>query len=401
MSQQEIQIVNDGQAVDKDFVNSWDISDYCDQYNGSLTISFVGAVIKNEKILFSFPKHYKVEGNDHDQVSCMKQILYILSKVKSSYGSFDKGIKGEFPIKAYLGILMHYKKYGLYLSNEQYYESGYAGNIDWNRTVNNSNKIIQKKGIVFFPFTIKKNRGKRVFVSECMNYVLADASRYKKFINTIMPYEYINKSNIFKNLRYVLNELKKIRNLYFKDIEKRLINNLIEYIEWKSTTRENVSLITLKFENYWESMINEYLNDRFCGIEEDQILWGENKQNKFSKPEMEYVESVEKRSQCRSRSPYKIQYDHIFVDNDNNKIILFDSKYFNAEVNQLNYKQLFYHYNLKQKYPEFLIYNGLLLPTEKNYYTKLHVDRTDLDGVKIIEHYINLNSVLEYYSRII
>ena len=47
MSQQEIQIVNDGQAVDKDFVNSWDISDYCDQYNGSLTISFVGAVIKN------------------------------------------------------------------------------------------------------------------------------------------------------------------------------------------------------------------------------------------------------------------------------------------------------------------------------------------------------------------
>ena len=38
---------------------------------------------------------------------------------------------------------------------------------------------------------------------------------------------------------------------------------------------------------------------------------------------------------------------------------------------------------------------------KKNYYTKIHVDRTDLDGVKIIEHYINLNSVLEYYSKII
>ncbi len=35
----------------------------------------------------------------------MKQILYILSKSKLSYGSFDKGKKGEFPIKAYLGIL--------------------------------------------------------------------------------------------------------------------------------------------------------------------------------------------------------------------------------------------------------------------------------------------------------
>lgn len=119
-----------------------------------------------------------------------------------------------------------------------------------------------------------------------MNYVLSDASRYKKFINTIIPYEYINKNNIFNNLRYVLNELKKIRNLYFKDIEKRLINNLIEYI---------VRLTILKFENYWEAMINEYLNDSFCGIEEDWIIWGENKQNKFSKPEMEYVESVEKK----------------------------------------------------------------------------------------------------------
>lgn len=398
MSQQEIRVVNDGQTVGKDFVNSWEIFDYCDQYNGSLTISFVGAIIKNDKILFSFPKHYKVDV-EHNQVSCMKQILYILSKSKASYGSFDKGIKGEFPIKAYLGILMHYKKYGLYLSNEQYYENGYAGNIDWNRTVNKSNKIIQKKGVIFFPFTIKRTRDKNVFISESMNYVLSDASRYKKFINTIMPYGYINKNNIFNNLRYVLNELKRIRNLYFKDIEKRLINNLIEYIEWKSTTRDNVRLITLKFENYWEAMINEYLNDSFCGIEEDQIIWGENKQNKFCKPEMEYVESAEKRLQYKSRSPYKIQYDHIFIDDDNHKIVLFDSKYFTAEVEQLNYKQLFYQYNLKQKYPEFCIYNGLLLPTEKTYYTKIHVDRTDLDGVKIVEHYINLNSVLDHYSR--
>jgi len=198
-----------------------------------------------------------------------------------------------------------------------------------------------------------------------MNYVLADASGYKNFINTIMPYEYINKIIYLNNLRYVLNELKKIRNLYFKDIEKRLINNLIEYIAWKSTTRDNVRLRTLKFENYWEIMINEYLNDGFCGIEEDKIIWGENKQNKFSKPEMEYVESVEKRLQYRDRSLYKIQYDHIFIDDDNHKIILFDSKYFNAEVDQLNYKQLFYQYNLRQKYPEFLIYNGLLLSTEK------------------------------------
>ena len=68
MSQQEIRVVNDGQTVDKDFVNSWEIFDYCSQYNGSLTISFVGAIIKNDKILFSFPKHYKVDDDEQNQV---------------------------------------------------------------------------------------------------------------------------------------------------------------------------------------------------------------------------------------------------------------------------------------------------------------------------------------------
>ena len=52
MNRQEIQAVIDGQTVDKDFVNSWEIIDYCNQFNGNLTISFVGAIIKKEKILF-------------------------------------------------------------------------------------------------------------------------------------------------------------------------------------------------------------------------------------------------------------------------------------------------------------------------------------------------------------
>lgn len=399
MDQQNIKIINDGQTVDDEFVNSWEILDYCDQYNGTLTISFVGVVIKNKNILFSFPKHYKVTDLKGNQSVCMKQILYILSKNKATYGSFDRGLKGEFPVKAYHGILNHYKKYGLYLSNENYFENGYEGNVDWNRTINKSNKVVQKNGVLFFPFVIKKNRDKSVFISECMNYVLADASNYRDFISTIIPYSYIKINPIFKNLKYVLSELKKIRNLYFKDIEKKLINNLINYIEWKSRFKDNVRLLTLKFENYWEMMINEYLNDKFTDIQNDDIVWGESSNIKFCKPVMEYVESKEIIKKSLNRNLYKVQYDHISIDNENKRVIIFDSKYFNNEVNKLNYKQLFYHYNLTQKYKDFTIYNGLLIPTEQEYYTKVHIDRTDLDGVKIIEHYINLNDVLNHYSK--
>ena len=228
MDQQKIKIINDGQTVDEEFVNSWEILDYCDQYNGKLTISFVGVVIKNKNILFSFPKHYKVAEMKEKQDFCMKQILYILSKNKATYGSFDKGLKGEFPVKSYNGILNHYKKYGLYLSNESYFENGYEGNADWNRTINKSNKVVQKNGVIFFPFVIKKTKNISVFISECMGYVLADASNYRNFITTIIPYEYKNKNPMFRNLRYVVSELKKIRNLYCKDIEKKIISALAE-----------------------------------------------------------------------------------------------------------------------------------------------------------------------------
>ena len=34
--EQKIKIINDGQTVDEEFVNSWEILDYCDQYNGKL-----------------------------------------------------------------------------------------------------------------------------------------------------------------------------------------------------------------------------------------------------------------------------------------------------------------------------------------------------------------------------
>lgn len=399
MNQQRIEIINDGQTVDDEFVTSWEILDYCDQYNGKLTISFVGVIIKNKNILFSFPKHYKVSEIKEEQTYCMKQILYILSKSKSTYGSFDKGLKGEFPVKSYYGILNHYKKYGLYLSNETYFENGYEGNVDWTRTINKSNKVVQKNGVVFFPFVIKKTRDKSVFISECMDYVLRDASNYRDFITTIIPYQSKNKNPIFRNLRYVLSELKRIRNLYFKDIEKKLINNLINYIEWKSKNKDNVRLLTLKFENYWETMINEYLNDKFIEIKNDKIVWGNSEGIVFCKPDMEYVESDETIKKEKNRNLYKVQYDHISIDDIDKRVIIFDSKYFNNEVNELNYKQLFYHYNLMQKYKGYTIDNGLLIPTEQEYYTKIHIDRVDLDGVKIIEHYINLNEVLNHYSR--
>lgn len=383
--------VNDGQSISDDFIKEWDIRSYCDVYNNKSTISFVGIVIKKNEILYSLPKHY---DRDNNVFRTMDKILKLIELNRNSQGSFDNGLKEEFPIKAYLRVANYFKIYGLYTSKISKIINGYGGNIDWQRTIKKSNNIVTNNGIIFFPFKIKKKYNINVFLSECMEYVLEDASRYKEFIPNIISYKKSYKSRLFDNLDFVIKNLKKIKNDYFKDHEKYLIQGLIDYLSWKSSNSNNVKLLTLKFEDYWEKMIEVYLNKNFENYIDDKIIWGDNPGFKFYKPDKLYVENnIAEKLENEMYRCFKVEFDHYCKVKD--KIYIFDSKYFGNYDIGLNYKQLFYEYFLRQKYNKAIIVNGLLIPTNKKYSTKIHIDRTDLDGVKIIEHYINLEDVMD------
>lgn len=158
-------------------------------------------------------------------------------------------------------------------------------------------------------------------------------------------------------------------------------------------------MLTLKFEDYWEDMMMKYLNGCFFDMKNDEIIWKEGQENSFEKPSKKSTESKSMEKNLK-RLSFTVQYDHFMKVE--NKIYIFDSKYFN-EVKELNYKQLFYHYQLKQEYQKdgdkIEVINGLLLPTEKKYHKNVHIDRTDLDDVKIIEHFINLKEVIAFYRK--
>ena len=96
----------------------------------------------------------------------------------------------------------------------------------------------------------------------------------------------------------------------------------------------------------------------------------------------------------------------IYIDDSVEVIYLFDSKYFNKDVSEFNYKQAYY-YHLKNLYPNYKIYNGLILPTQKKYYSKVHINRDFIenttiknDGLKIMEYYINLKKIIDEYLNI-
>lgn len=394
-----IEIINDGQVVTQDFMERWEIQSYCKHYNNSIIISFVGVVIKKESILMSFPKHYEASYNLYENVNNMKKISRLISLNNVGVSSFSGEDRIEFPINAYLSVVSYYKKYGLYSANHKYYEASKSGKINWKKTIDRSNKITQTNGILFFPFITEKNKNMNVFLSECMNYVLSDALRFKDYLSFVVPYKKTPVNKLFDNTKQVLKKLAALGTRYFKDEEKRLIHGIVEYISWKASSSQKFKIITLDFELYWEKMVHYYLREHFYQYKNDQIIWKNNQNRNFEKISGLHVESKIIREAKKNRSDgsrsYQIEFDHFWFDHDNNTCYLFDSKYFSDEVKSLNYKQIFYHYYLIKKLPGVSIYNGLLIPTPKEYHVKNHIDRSDIDGIKITEHYLNLKSVLD------
>ena len=157
------------------------------------------------------------------------------------------------------------------------------------------------------------------------------------------------------------------------------------------------------FPSYWESMIHVLLNKTFSGISDDKLILKNEPTYKFVK-RTENTESEENRIYSNTQR-FSIEFDHLSISENKDEIILFDSKYMKS-ISELNYKQAFYYYFLKEMYPQSTIHNGLIAPTHGAPYNKVHIDRTWIkgvskvkgysDGLKIVVHYLNLKTVIDF-----
>lgn len=390
----KIEITYDGKEIDDEFINEWNIHDLTNYYSNKNIINFVGLIINRNSVLMSFPKHCDMSGDtEHEIGELIKKILYLFCNEKIMHNDIESGDYNNFPINAYAYILNYFKKYGLYKQKYINYKYSYIGNIDWFKTINRSNKILQNNGIIFLPFIVRNHEDMDVYISYCMDLVLGDAAKYSDFIQIIYPYKYQYSSMVNMPNDKIINKLKTVKNMYFKDIEKQLIDNLIWYLEWKSSSNGYFRFVTTSFQNYWEKLIMSYLNTHNVSCVDDKLVVKKyTNQNLFIK-DSDNVES-EKILLMKNTRQFQIEYDHIKVDTSNKIIYLFDSKYY-SDIKELNYKQMCYHYHLLSKYKDFKIIDGLILPTSKSYYSRIHIDRSDIDNVKIVEHYLNIKDIIK------
>ena len=237
-----------------------------------------------------------------------------------------------------------------------------------------------------------------------MQFILSNTfTQYSDILNFVLPYKNFPSDNIFKNYKACVRKLKLIKNSYFKDTEKELIQSMIKYFEWMSTRNGIMAITTTDFPSYWESMIHVLLNKTFSGISDDKLILKNEPTYKFVK-RTENTESEENRIYSNTQR-FSIEFDHLSISENKDEIILFDSKYMKS-ISELNYKQAFYYYFLKEMYPQSTIHNGLIAPTHGAPYNKVHIDRTWIkgvskvkgysDGLKIVVHYLNLKTVIDF-----
>lgn len=392
-------LLAESEFIDSHLVHSNKLEKYCTLKNEKWLVSFVGFIINKDTTIISFPKHYYFNKDDikFKDIRLLAKVLSHHKKQKGFY-SLDNEIN-NFPIKAYLSICEYYKKFGLYSEKETRYLNGYSGKIDWKRTIRKSNKVISGNNLVFLPLVVKNEQDINVFLSECMSFVLSEGYQlFGKYFNIGIKYNrnHLNYDQIFMKSDIVVKQLKVIGNNYFKDTERLLIKNLIDYFSWKSNYSDRIIFLTLNFEYYWENMVERYLNKNLFKVDSTGKMYFKNGYNKFRfSKKTEHVESSGVLLKTNTRK-FKVIYDHLYKDEE--ITYLFDSKYY-LSIEELDYKQMSYYYILKTSpiFKNKRIVNGLILPTELNYHTNIHVDRRDVDGLYIIEHYLNVKNVMEDY----
>lgn len=409
----------DGMIVPDELINVFNLGIKEMRYSDSLQnniFDFVGFVFREEKTLVVFPKNYFDEmminsmNTAHtEQQDDIRLLFNVIQKYREkentsararSYIGSQDGYDSDYPFKAFYEVYDYYQRYGLYKEKEEQVVQGTKGKISWKDTITKSNKIISGGNLIFSPFYVKKKNYNNVFLTECMAFIIDyTIDIFLDFINLRKTgfrwkFDYIN------NIDYVLLQLKTSLNSVFKDVNKRLIESMIEFFEQYSIKSKggNAHVKVRYFDMIWQKMIASYINKHFAGIDltSGAAVFDTALQNAAVTFCDKTFNDIDK-----SMHNFSIDVDHIAYENG--KLYIFDSKYY-SEITELNYKQLAYNELLRYHYPEMTeMHNTLFLPGKN--YSQIHfsfgtnyIGKRTM-GVKIIEQYISPKIVMKDYIQ--
>lgn len=396
---------NEGEKIDLEFLKDngfhIDLSKDATQDKSGYNFNFVGALVNSENDLFViFPKHYiPTENLENDFM-----IVFDIIRNKNNSGSFsiDSAFNTDqcFPFNEFFKIYGYFEKFGLPIDEFKYVTKTPNGKINWKASISKSQKLISNGKFVLWELFYDKNFNRLNVLAECM--IIAINYTIEKFGFILNVDNIPSQSNILHNFEFehIANLLYNIKNLFFKDIEIDLIDNLINFFS-KISRGYTCYFKEYYFNNIWEDMVEYFLNSKSLYVPEYLISTEEFKKTRF------YFESLDCIVDEDISFNRVLDIDHFCIDHDSKVAYIFDSKYKNNVVN-LDYKQVVYWLFIRDyldlnNMSDYKIECCLVAPTKNiNFEFKKHLymeKGVRLKNISISELYIDTKWLVDFYSK--
>ena len=249
-------------------------------------LDFVGFCIEKNKMLAVFPKHFfdnlDKRSLTKSEVEYNVELLFkVINKYNrenrlklqaNKYFGAENNFISDYPFDDFYDIYEYYRKFGIYREDDSKLEKSTKGKISWKDTIQKSNVIVSNANLIFLPIYSKIKSSKNVFISECMTFVINHTIKmFDCFLKMPLVPRKESKFNFLSNREYTLRELYQYKGSIFKDNEKKLIKSLISFFEKydKQCYSGNIHLKINYFDRIWERMVNQYLNECFVKVDEE------------------------------------------------------------------------------------------------------------------------------------
>jgi hypothetical protein len=359
--------------------------------------TFVGIMIVSGIVLKCYPKY--IFKNDTPVIQ-LKQILKVIEK-QNKKEQFIKFHNESLENSSYnilatiLYLYNDYHEYGIYTTTQDIFEMNGTGEINWDKTINETFTLISNNK-PFYPelITRKKIDDDNDYFKVLHEAILTRCSKQlkKSALLELFEYEELNlidkKIEDFGDKDYILNKILKELNVQFNTRKQLLLKTMYAYISSESDLGNNSDFSlygTNSFHVIWENVCAEVfdnmLNQKLSQLSLPIKLRKEYNENS------KLISIIEK--PCWSHKFGEFESDTLIPDlisiyHDNNqeyKFIIFDAKYYTIKLNektmlgqpgiesitkqylyQLAYKKFIEDHGFEQKN----IRNCFLLPTENS-----------------------------------
>ena len=359
--------------------------------------TFVGIMIVSGIVLKIYPKY--IFKSDTPLLQ-LKQILKVIEK-QNKKEQFIKFHNESLENTSYnllatiLYLYNDYNEYGIYTTTQDIFEVNGNGEINWDKTINETFTLISNNK-PFYPelITRKKIDDNNDYFKILHEVILTQCSKQLKKTGLLELFEFEELSLAEKKIDdlgdkdYILNKILKELNVQFNTRKQLLLKTMYAYIASESDlgTNSDFSLYgTNSFHVIWENvcaevfnnMLNKKLNELNLPLKLKREYNGNHK----------LISIIEKPNWNNKHGEFESDTlipDLISIYKDNNqehKFIIFDAKYYTIKINgkimtgQPGIESITKQYLYQLAYKKFLeehgfeqnnIRNCFLLPTENS-----------------------------------